>query len=179
MFNPREEDGPIFRLAVITILVFIVAVQAYAYSLKEGEVEAVLKSSHSLQEEIKTQETIIETLKLEIDRREGILNSQTVPVEEPSNEEIVSFVTGYNSVPSQTWGNPCQSATGDMICGRDDVVACPSSLELGTVVEIEGNSYECLDRTAEKFNGRFDIFCDKDMECPYEVTGWKTIVVMR
>jgi len=34
-----------------------------------------------------------------------------------------------------------------------------------------------MDRTAEKFNGRFDISCDKDMDCPRTVTGWKEITI--
>lgn len=96
------------------------------------------------------------------------------------NTEIrEAFVTGYNTVPEQTDSTPCISATQDNICGREDVVACPYDIPLGTTVYIDGKEYQCLDRTHRKFNGRFDISCDKDFECPYVVTGNKEVVILR
>jgi hypothetical protein len=50
-------------------------------------------------------------------------------------------------------------------------------VSLGTVVEIRGTTYVCEDRTARKFNSRFDISCDKDTSCPYEVAGWAIVKV--
>lgn len=94
-------------------------------------------------------------------------------------EEVQAHVTGYNTVAWQTDSTPCISASGDNICGRTDVVACPSHVPLGTVVEIDGSLYTCLDRTAEKYNGRYDISCDKDFECPHLVTGFKSVLVYR
>jgi hypothetical protein len=46
-----------------------------------------------------------------------------------------------------------------------------------TVVEIRGETYICEDRTARKYNARFDISCDKDKNCPYQVAGWTTVRV--
>ena len=48
-------------------------------------------------------------------------------------------------------------------------------LPLGAVVEIKGKKYVCEDRTARKYQARFDINCDKDKRCPFEVTGWTMV----
>ena len=79
-------------------------------------------------------------------------------------ETITATVTGFNTVKAQTDNTPCIAASGDNICGRKDVVACPHRLPLGTWVEINGRRYECLDRTARKYDGRFDISFDKDIK---------------
>ena len=91
---------------------------------------------------------------------------------------VHAYVTGYNTVIRQTDDTPCIAATGGNICGRRNVVACPRSLPLGTVVEIRGKAYLCEDRTAPKFDGRFDISCDKDRSCPFQVAGWTTVKVL-
>ena len=101
---------------------------------------------------------------------------EKVPAPKPY-KAIKARITGYNTVEAQTDQTPCISATGDNICGRNDVVACPRNIKLGTKVEIGGKMYVCLDRTADKFNGRFDISCDKDMACPFKVTGTKEVRV--
>lgn len=92
---------------------------------------------------------------------------------------IRALVTGYNTVPEQTDDTPCIAATGDDICGRTDVVACPTAYPLGTQVVIDGERYTCLDRTAAKFDGRFDISCDKDTACPRRVHGYKEVQIIR
>jgi len=86
-------------------------------------------------------------------------------------------VTGYNTVPEQTDSTPCIAASGDDICGRTDVVACPRAIELGTEIVIDGKSYVCLDRLAEKYDHRIDISCDKDRSCPTRVTGYKEVLI--
>ena len=91
--------------------------------------------------------------------------------------QVRAFVTGYNTTVGQTDKTPCIAASGADICGRRDAVACPRRIGLGTVVEIRGTTYVCEDRLAKKYDRRFDISCDKDMTCPYEVTGWVTIRV--
>jgi hypothetical protein len=101
------------------------------------------------------------------------------PQTSPHYQEIRAYVTGYNTVPGQTDGNPCTAASGANICGRHDAVACPRHIELGTVVEIRGTTYICEDRLAKKYNTRFDISCDKDRNCPSQVTGWTTIKVFK
>lgn len=93
------------------------------------------------------------------------------------HHEVRAHVTGYNTIPGQTDSTPCIAASGANICGRHDVVACPRRISLGTIVEIRGTTYVCEDRLAKKYDTRFDISCDKDKTCPYEVAGWVTIKV--
>src|SRR6266478_392422 len=100
------------------------------------------------------------------------IHPATVPPEDkalvqpapPSKPDIYveTYVTGYNTVPGQTDNTPCIAASGANICGRHDAIACPQGIKLGTIVEIRGETYVCEDRTARKYNGRFDISCDKD-----------------
>lgn len=106
-----------------------------------------------------------------------ILTTSPDPTTPPSYHHLKAYVTGYNTVPEQTDSAPCIAASGADICGRRDAIACPRRIGLGTVVEINGTTYVCQDRLARKFDRRFDISCDKDMTCPYEVTGWETIRV--
>lgn len=96
-------------------------------------------------------------------------------VEKPAYKTRIAKITGYNTVEAQTDQTPCISSSGHNICGRNDVVACPRSIKLGTKVEIGGKMYVCLDRLAAKYDNRFDISCDKDMACPYKVTGTKEV----
>ena len=102
-----------------------------------------------------------------------------VEVESKPIKTFKAKVTGYNTVPAQTDSTPCIAASGDNICGRDDVLACPSEYPLGSIFEIGGKEYTCLDRTAAKYNGRFDISCDKDFECPYRVHGTRNVHFIR
>jgi hypothetical protein len=92
-------------------------------------------------------------------------------------QQVHAFVTGYNTVPEQTSPTPCIAASGGDICGRTDVVACPRRIKLGTYLQIRGATYVCEDRLAKKYDSRFDISCDKDFDCPFQVTGWTDIKV--
>jgi hypothetical protein len=100
-----------------------------------------------------------------------------VATHEPTGKVITAMITGYNTVEAQTDSTPCNAAGGN-ICGRRDTVACPRSIALHTWIEIDGNRYECMDRTAPKFNNRFDISCDKDMSCPARLTGRKHVFIL-
>ena len=82
-----------------------------------------------------------------------------------SNSPTITYAwtTAYNSVLSQTDSTPCVGAGGD-ICGRNNVVACPREIPLGTWISIDGEYYKCLDRLNIKYDDRFDIFFDKDLE---------------
>ena len=101
-----------------------------------------------------------------------------IEAQSPSlHHDVVAHVTGYNTIPGQTDSTPCIAASGADICGRRDAVACPRHIKLGTVVEIRGSTYVCEDRLAKKYDDRFDISCDKDKACPYQVAGWTTIKV--
>lgn len=95
----------------------------------------------------------------------------------PVAQFIRAYVTGYNTVPEQTSPTPCIAASGDNICGRTDVVACPRRISLGSFLQIRGATYICEDRLAKKYDTRFDISCDKDFACPPQVTGWADIKV--
>lgn len=75
----------------------------------------------------------------------------------------IATVTGYNTVEWQTDSTPCISASGHNICGREDVVACSRVIPFGTVIEIYGKRYYCLDRLASKYDNRFDISFDKNV----------------
>src|SRR5579864_346073 len=99
------------------------------------------------------------------------------PMPPSLHHEVRALVTGYNTVAGQTDDTPCIAASGADICGRHDAVACPRRIKLGTTVEIRGTTYVCEDRLAKKYDTRFDISCDKDTVCPYQVTGWTTIKV--
>lgn len=77
---------------------------------------------------------------------------------------VEAETTGFNTVPEQTDIRPCETASGDWICGRDDVVACPPDIPFHTWIEIDGKRYECLDHTAKAYSHRFDISFDKDLE---------------
>lgn len=113
-------------------------------------------------------------------------NKATIPDQIVSQQEAVqtqnvyieAYVTGYNTVSGQTDETPCIGALGTNICGRRNVVACPPMLLLGTMVEINGKEYICEDRTARKFRDRFDINCDQDKRCPYQVVGWTNIKIL-
>src|SRR4051812_37278534 len=91
---------------------------------------------------------------------------------------IEAYVTGYNTVPAQPDGDSCVAASGVNICGRRDTIACPPLLPFGTIVEVRGKTFVCEDRMARRFRGRFDINCDKDMRCPYEVAGQTLVKVV-
>ncbi len=109
--------------------------------------------------------------------------SYVVPIAEANTVKhayatTTARVTGYNTVPEQTDSTPCIGASGDDICGRTDVVACPRVLPLGTEVEIDGKHYTCLDRLNIKYDDRYDISCDKDMQCPRRVSGIKEIKII-
>lgn len=76
---------------------------------------------------------------------------------------IYAWTTAYNSVLSQTDSTPCVGA-GGYICEMTNVVACPRWIPLKTWISIDGEYYKCLDRLNIKYDDRFDIFFDKDLE---------------
>lgn len=52
----------------------------------------------------------------------------------------------------------CITANGSV--AAEGMVACPRTIPFGTTVYIGNNTYICTDRTALRFNGRYDIFMD-------------------
>lgn len=95
-------------------------------------------------------------------RQDSFLTTYNSPI--LIKEQTYATITAYNTVPEQTWGDPCISASGDNICGKKNIVACPRSIPLGTWVIIDNEYYQCLDRLALKYDDRFDISFDKDIE---------------
>jgi hypothetical protein len=108
--------------------------------------------------------------------QKDVLDHSPLPGE--TDKAVFAYVTGYNTVSSQTSNHPCITASGGNICGRRNAVACPREFRFGTVVEIKGRSYTCEDRTADKYGSRFDINCDKDENCPHEVVGWAIVKIL-
>ena len=64
-------------------------------------------------------------------------------------------VTAYSEYDSCHYENCEMASTKRAYVGA---VACPREIELGTKVIILGREFTCEDRTALRFNGRYDIF---------------------
>ena len=109
----------------------------------------------------------------------SVVSQEIITVDEPNGDIAFSTlnatITAFNTVEEQTDDRPCESASGDWICGRTDVVACPPHIPFHTWVEIPIGidqvfgatiikRFECLDRTASKYSDRFDISYDKDIQ---------------
>lgn len=66
------------------------------------------------------------------------------------------IITKYNAVPEQTDDTPYITASGQRV--REGIIA-NNCLELGSVVEIDGQDYEVRDRMNSRYGcERFDIF---------------------
>lgn len=85
--------------------------------------------------------------------------SKIVSIEEKIDTNKRGFyakVTAYSEVDSCHYPNCTMASNKRAYVGA---IACPRSIKLGTKVNIEGlGDYTCEDRTAEKYDGRFDIF---------------------
>lgn len=100
-------------------------------------------------------------------------NYFSLPINE--NKTFEATITGFNTIEEQTDGNPCIAKSG-YICGRTDVIACPRNIPQGLKVKIKDKIYTCMDWTAEKYNGRFDISFDKDIEAAKKFGKQKLLV---
>lgn len=78
-----------------------------------------------------------------------------------TGEQVIAHVTAYSGVESCHYAG-CPMASGKV--AYVGAVACPSWYKLGTRVEILGEVYTCEDRTATRFDGRFDIFMGMTQE---------------
>ena len=79
-------------------------------------------------------------------------------------EVITADVTNYSKV--ETCPNTqCVTASGRKITNADtDVIACPRRLKFGTTIILDGKEYKCEDRTAKRYNGRFDVWVGNDYQ---------------
>lgn len=68
------------------------------------------------------------------------------------------WVTGYSSEISQTDSTPFITASGTKV--RDGVIACPTYLDFGSKIIIDGEIYTCEDRMkqTEPYKYYFDIW---------------------
>lgn len=73
----------------------------------------------------------------------------------PAPETFKAFVTAYSELDSCHHPG-CIMANG--VKADIGYVACPRNLSFGTQVRIYGEIYTCADRTAKRYDGRFDIF---------------------
>lgn len=85
---------------------------------------------------------------------------QPEPEPPPSYEVVLAEVSAYTSSPDETWGDPFETASGERV--REGVLACPARYEFGTIVEIEGREFECLDRMNKRYRDGdyFDIWME-------------------
>jgi 3D (Asp-Asp-Asp) domain-containing protein len=87
-----------------------------------------------------------------------IIQPNWAHISNKSYYEVIAEVSAYNNYASQTWGDPNLMASGRRVF--EGAIACPSWLEFGTIVEINGRQYVCEDRMNIRYrNGNyFDIF---------------------
>ena len=82
---------------------------------------------------------------------------ETIPEEAPlENSVLLAEVTAYSSSLDETQGDPFITASGKRV--RDGIIACPREYPFGTRFLIEGKLYVCMDRLAQKYDHRIDIW---------------------
>lgn len=81
-----------------------------------------------------------------------LLNGPTITYQAP----VIVAVTAYSELDSCHSGPDCLMASGKR--AYVGAVACPRDVKLGDKVVIDGKNYTCEDRTAQKYDGRYDIF---------------------
>ncbi len=94
---------------------------------------------------------------------------------EGQTQSLEVTASAYNSVASQTSGDPTLAAWGDELKpGMKAIAVSPDLVKLGlthkTKVKIEGLSgrYTVLDRTNSRFTKRIDIYMGTDIEAAKE-----------
>lgn len=80
-----------------------------------------------------------------------------------------AYVTAYSSVES-CWDERCTMASGKS--AYVGAVACPRDLRLGSKVKIDDVTYVCEDRTARRYNGRFDLFMGYGPKAHGKAINW-------
>lgn len=67
----------------------------------------------------------------------------------------VRTITAYSGIDSCHFEN-CIMSNGER--AHIGAIACPREWKTGTKVKIEDKIYTCKDRTAQRYNGRIDVF---------------------
>lgn len=83
--------------------------------------------------------------------------------------KVTATVTAYSELDTCP-NRPCRMANGKIAQIGD--IACPRALKLDTKVEIEGTLYTCSDRTAKKYDGRYDIWTGTGVKGHLEAIKW-------
>jgi 3D (Asp-Asp-Asp) domain-containing protein len=80
------------------------------------------------------------------------------PIPEPGYEIVTAEVFAYSSSVDETDEDPFIMASGKHV--YDGALACPSRLEFGTEVEIDGVMYVCEDRMNRRYRDKevYDIW---------------------
>ena len=83
------------------------------------------------------------------------------------SDGTVREISAYNSVPEQTWGDPCIAADNTNICERyaaGELICAANFVPLGTKLYIDTIG-ECTvaDRMNRRYTDRVDFFMDKDI----------------
>jgi len=165
---------PKLKIFFLTLLAILLAGNYYlmAQEIKERIIlkeilekkEKLLIEQNSLLENYFILKEKKEILKLEKEKKQKEISNATI--------------TAFNTVTWQTDDTPCLAKFGN-ICNRDDVVACPRDIPAHTKVIIFNKEYECMDWTALKYNGRFDISFDKDIQGAKEFGKKYTKVIVK
>ena len=71
--------------------------------------------------------------------------------------QVMAVITQYNPTEAQCDSTPEITASGKKV--REGFIACPSKLDFGDIVEIDGKRYICEDRMNSRYQDewRFDI----------------------
>ncbi|MEW6606053.1 MAG: hypothetical protein AB1414_01195 [bacterium] len=83
------------------------------------------------------------------------ISENSIQISVKRENKIKAIVTCYS--PYESCSNSgCIMASGKKV--YSSAIACPRKYKFGTKVEIDGEEFICKDRTARRFDGRFDIF---------------------
>lgn len=80
-----------------------------------------------------------------------------------------AYVTSYSELDSCHYPG-CLTASGKP--AYIGAIACPRKYKLGTKVEIKRKTYTCEDRTAKRYDGRWDIFQGYGKEAHTKAINW-------
>ena len=85
-------------------------------------------------------------------------------VPQPEPEVVYAIVTAYTSSVDETDDTPFITASGQTT--RRGIVACPAKYPFGTVIEFEGERYECQDRMNLRYreDSHFDVWVETKSE---------------
>ena len=92
-------------------------------------------------------------------------------------------ITAYNSVPEQTWGDPCVSADNTNICERfaaGELICAANFVPLGTKLYIDTiGQCTVADRMNRRYTDRVDFFMDKDIAAAknFGIKSLKVLIV--